>query len=67
MAHYVASVNLFEYPGRCRASVKVFRVYEYGAKPSRPVWKHVLEGPSSPDRPPREWLLEQLQGLVERL
>lgn len=40
MAHFTASINMFEHPeGRTSVSVKVFRVFEFGAAPKRPVWE----------------------------
>lgn len=67
MAHYVASVNVFEYPGKTRVSLKVFRVYEYGARPSRPVWKDVVTLEMPPDLRPRDFLLRILQELHSTL
>lgn len=67
MAHYVASMNVFEYPGKTRVSLKVFRVYEYGARPSRPVWKDVVTIELPSDLRPREFLLRILHELDSAL
>lgn len=68
MAHYVASINLFEHAdGPVSASLKVFRVYEFGAAPRRPVW----EGQALVERPtewnPTAWLRAALEALTEQL
>jgi hypothetical protein len=67
MAHYVASVNLFEYPTKTRVSVKVYRVFDYGARPRNPVLKRLVEVPVSPSQPPTEWLRQQLEALLPQL
>lgn len=68
MAHYVASINIFEHAdGPASASVKVFRVFEFGARPTRPVWEAqvLLERPTAWH--PTEWLLAVLEALPGEL
>lgn len=67
MAHYVASINVFQYPTKTRVSMKVFCVYEYGAKPSRPVWKTIAELPAGSEGHPREWIVRLLERLPEEI
>lgn len=64
MAHYVASINIFEHELQASASIKVFRVFDFGAKPTRPVWQRqvLLEKPES--YRPQEWLQEALRALL---
>lgn len=67
MAHYVASINIFEHQENATASLKVFRVFEYGAAPQRPVWDRQV----SLERPdpwrPDAWLRQALWTLLEDL
>lgn len=65
MAHYVASINIFEHADDMTASVKVFRVYEFGAAPQRPVWERQvhLERPTAWN--PTAWLQAALEALID--
>ena len=63
MAHYVASVNVFEHPDGTTVSLKVFRVFDYGAAPARPVWSRYIEVRPSDYYDPREWLDHVLESL----
>lgn len=68
MAHYVASINLFEHAdGPARASVKLFRVFDYGARPTRPVWEAVVNIEPPTEWSPTAWLLGALTELIEQL
>lgn len=65
MAHYVASINMFEHPERdtVTVSLKVFRVHDFGARPVRPTWARALTVGSSTEWSPDRWL----QSVLERL
>lgn len=68
MAHYVASINMFEQrDGSVRISIRVFRVYDFGARPQRPVWSDyvTVEAPTAYN--PKEWLAEVLGGRIPPL
>lgn len=66
MAHYVGSVNLYEHENEVRASLKVFRVFEFGARPSRPVWEAVVPIPPPTEWNSRAWLLAALEELLKQ-
>ena len=60
MAHYVASINLFEHEDCVSISMKVFRVFDYGAAPRRPVWEEYVRVERPAQHNPREWLVQAL-------
>lgn len=67
MAHYVASINLFQHQEAVRASVKVYRVFDYGARPSRPVWDRLVELDPPDVWQPQGWLIAVLASLDKSL
>ena len=62
MAHYTATVTFFEHEDHVSASLKVWRVYDYGARPVRPVWSDTARIERPPASTPREWLEAVLGG-----
>jgi hypothetical protein len=67
VAHYVANISLFEHESEVRASIRVFRVYDYGAAPQRPVWTRRETLPAPSDYQPGDWLRNALQRVLEAL
>lgn len=65
--HYVGSINIYEHQdGPARVSLKVFRVYDYGARPSRPVWQEVVTTAPPTGLTPKEWLQAVLELLTKQ-
>lgn len=67
MAHYVASINIFEHSETATASLKIFRVFEFGAAPARPVWDRQARFERPASYRPEVWLREALQALLDEV
>lgn len=68
MARYVASINMFEGEDHTvGVSLKVFRVYDFGARPQRPVWSDYVTLEGSTALTPREWLAAVLGSHLGRI
>lgn len=68
MAHFIASINVFEHEGEeLTISCKVYRVYEFGAAPSRPVWHTYVSTLRPGASQPAPWLRAALEGLLAEL
>lgn len=67
MAHYVASVNLYQHPEHVNASVKVYRVFDYGAAPRHPVWERQITLARINEYQPQAYLKDLLRELLRAL